>query len=72
MIIPMNMPIDDYWKDGHIDCKDYAVRNSIIIERLGYESRWLVTKNHVVVYFERNGNIYVFSNDKLYVTGIRK
>ena len=61
----------DYWPDGHIDCKDYAVRNSIIIQEMGYEPKWVIKKNHVVVVFERNGNIYVFDNDKLYVSSIR-
>lgn len=66
------IPIADYWPDGQIDCKDYAVRNSVAIERMGYEPKLIVTKNHMCVMFEHGGNIYIFDNDRVYITSIRR
>lgn len=39
----------DYWPDGKIDCKDFAIYNSIQAEAHGYQPEWIVTKDHVVV-----------------------
>jgi hypothetical protein len=60
--------IADYWPDGVIDCKDYAVRNSIVIERMGHTPTWVVINKHVVVFFREDGKIYVFDNNSVYIT----
>ena len=64
----------DLWQDGVIDCKDYAVRNSIQIEAMGYEPRWVLVKkgsdkiNHVVVVFTDGDSIFIFDGDRLFRT----
>jgi len=65
----------DYWQDQKIDCKDYAIENTIKAENIHAENtRWVVIKrngeNHVIVIFEKNGYLYVADNDKLYRTRI--
>ena len=56
----------DLWQDGKIDCKDYAIHNSIEIERLGYAPYWLVSKNHVVVAYDDGDSAYVYDVERVY------
>jgi len=66
----INAPIIDYWKDGKIDCKDYAIRNSIIISRIGGIPTWYVSKNHVFVIYKKGDIIYIFNNDQMYISSV--
>jgi hypothetical protein len=60
----------DYWVDGQIDCKDYAIYNVMQAIRSGSQKVQVTTinDNHVVVIFEKDGYIYIADNDKLYRT----
>lgn len=57
----------DYYPDGKIDCRDYAIRNSIVVERMGYDPKWNFTKNHVFISYEHDGSIYVLDGDRVFV-----
>jgi hypothetical protein len=62
----------DYWQDGHIDCKDYAVYNTLRAKQVGASNiQWKLTKEgkHVFIIFEVDGIKYVADNDKLYRVG---
>jgi hypothetical protein len=56
----------DYWHDGRIDCKDYAVFNSITIKEKGYAPYWLVTKNHVIVAYDDGAFTYIHDVERVY------
>ena len=58
----------DYFPDGKIDCKDYAIYNSIQADKRGYEPRWVVIGNHVVVLFTDGRFLYIADNGNLFRT----
>ena len=61
----------DYYPDGHIDCKDYALRNAQIVRKLGEIPTFVLTPRshptHVFIVFTHGGNKYVMDNDRLYI-----
>lgn len=56
----------DYWPDGKIDCKDFAIYNSIQAEEHGYKPEWIVTKDHVVVLVELGGYDIILDGVRAY------
>lgn len=56
----------DYWPDGKIDCKDYAIYNSIQAEEHGHKPEWFVTKDHVVVLVELGGYDIILDGKRAY------
>jgi hypothetical protein len=56
----------DYWPDGKIDCKDYAIHNSIEAEKHGYKPRRMVLSNHVVVVFDVGNYTIVLDGQRVY------
>lgn len=64
----------DLWKDGHIDCKDYAIYNSLKAQEIHAEDiKWHLTKDHVFITFIKDGIMYVADNDKLFkITNYRR
>jgi hypothetical protein len=56
----------DLYPDGKIDCKDYAVHNSIEVLKNGYAPKWQVTKDHVVVTFSDGKFDYILDGERVY------
>ena len=67
--------IADLWPDGHIDCKDYALRNAQIVRRLNETPTFVLTPKvdpkHIFVVFRHNGVVYVLDNDRMYRTSLQ-
>ena len=68
----LNLPIADYWADGIIDCKDYAVRNTAIVSHLGHKPYWIISNKHLVVVFFDSETIYVFDVNRVYKKQLNK
>lgn len=70
-------PIDnppDIFKDGQIDCKDYAFYAGKMLYRQGYNPKliavsvWKQKLDHVVIAFEKDGSIWIADKGKYYKT----
>jgi hypothetical protein len=54
------------WQDDVIDCKDYAIFNSVRIKELGHAPYWIVTHNHVIVAYDDGAFTYVYDVERVY------
>ena len=70
-------PIDnppDIFKDGQIDCKDYAFYAGKMLYRQGYNPKLIAVSlgkqklDHVVIAFEKDGYIWIADKGKYFRT----
>lgn len=65
--------IADLWKDGVIDCKDYALYNASLLKGRNIQYEYILTPKdkpkHIFVIFKHGGNTYALDNDKLFIVG---
>ncbi len=63
----------DYWPDKQIDCKDYAIENTIKAQSIHAQHvTWVIDDKHIIVKFEKDGYLYIADNDKLYRVKLNK
>lgn len=64
----------DIFKDGQIDCKDYAFYAGKMLYMQGYDPKMMAVSlggyklDHVIIVFEKDGYIWIADKGKYYQT----